>query len=619
MSYCLNPVCPQPQNPDAHCFCQSCGWRLRLSNRYEAVRPLGDGINSSTFWGRDRSTLVTPQCLIKCFVPAGANRLAKATAAESWRQAIARLANASYHPQIPNFLGYFEREDAQFVIQDFLVAPHLDQWIEAKSGPFDSHEVIDFLQDVLPILHHLHSHQIIHRDIKPSNFRRALGQPHWWLVDLGASKPLTTTPTPQPGTVIGSAEYAAPEQLRGHAIFASDLYSLGLICLRLLTGLRPFDLFDTADGCWRWHSIVPDVLPSLAALIDHLIQPRLEDRMATVETAMAHLDITPVGQSSSIKVASQSTQSWPIDQKVDLGIQPLAIAVLCQHNRLLVLTTSGKLQVRSLQKPAHCFYTHVIDPCDPSTILCTHPQAPFFVVGDRLGKLGLWELRQANAQLHLLPQVTSGITQLQFTPDGSTLIIANDQGEIFCLDWSTRTVRHHWQAHTKTITSLAISREGALLASGDAQGHVKLWHLPTAEYLKTLSRHRGAVTALCWLAGEQSLVSAGWDASLYWRCPETGSLQQSVTAQNFLLPIRQLLAHPTQPHAIAGSQEGKLLYWALNADSQGRLNVTQPVAMTIIGSNSILGLICCQDSPTGALTLFAINQTGHLSMKHLSE
>ncbi|MEM1281377.1 MAG: hypothetical protein AAGG53_15470, partial [Cyanobacteria bacterium P01_H01_bin.152] len=269
--------------------------------------------------------------------------------------------------------------------------------------------------------------------------------------------------------------------------------------------------------------------------------------------------------------------------------------------------------------PAHCFYTHVIDPCDPSTILCTHPQAPFFVVGDRPGNLGLWEIRQANAQPHLLPQVTSGLTQLQFTPDGSTLIMANDQGEFFCLDWSTRTVRHHWQAHAKAITSLALSWDGTLLASGDDQGQVKLWHLPTAEYLKTLSRHRGAITALCWLAGEPSLVSAGWDTSLYWRCPETGSLQQSVIAQSFLLPIRHLVAHPTTPYAIAGSQEGKLLYWPLNTNSQGRPNVTQPVAITIIGSTSILGLICCQDSPTGAPTLFAIDQTGHLSVRHLSE
>ncbi|MEO1095420.1 MAG: serine/threonine-protein kinase [Cyanobacteria bacterium J06638_28] len=619
MSYCLNPVCPQPQNPDTHRFCQNCGWRLRLGNRYEAVRPLGNGLNSSTFWGRDRSTLVTPQCLIKRFLPVGANRLEKATAAESWRQTIARLANASYHPQIPNFLGYFEREDTQFVIQDFLIAPHLDQWMAEKSGPFDSHEVVEFLQDVLPILHHLHSHQIIHRDLKPTNFRRALGQPHWWLVDLGASKPLTTPQAAQPGTVIGSAEYAASEQLRGQATFASDLYSLGLICLHLLTGLRPFDLFDTTHGCWRWHSIVPDVLPSLAVLIERLIQPRLEHRIATVETVMANLGMKPVGQSSPTRVPAKSTQSWPADQQVDLGVQPLAIAALCQHDRLLVLTTSGQLQVRSLQEPEHCLYIHVIDLYDPTTIVCAHPQASSVVLGDRRGNLRLWEIRDAKAQSHLLPHVTSGITQLHFTPDGSTLIIANNRGEIFCLDWSTRTVQHRWQEHAQAITSLAISHDGALLASGDAQGEVKLWHLSTAEYLKTLSRHQGAVTALCWLAREQSLVSAGWDASLYWRCPATGSLQQSVTAQSFLLPIRRLLAHPNHSYAIAGSQEGKLLYWPLNAKSQGRLNVTQPVAITTTGSTPILDLICCKDSHTGGPTLFAIDQAEHLSMRQLSE
>jgi serine/threonine protein kinase len=49
------------------------------------------------------------------------------------------------------------------------------------------------------------------------------------------------------GTTIGSPEYVAPEQARGKAVFASNLYSLGVTCVHMLTQLSPFDLFDIGE------------------------------------------------------------------------------------------------------------------------------------------------------------------------------------------------------------------------------------------------------------------------------------------------------------------------------------------------------------------------------------
>ena len=55
---------------------------------------------------------------------------------------------------------------------------------------------------------------------------------------------------------IGSPEYAAPEQAKGKAVFASDLYSLGVTCIYLLTQIPPFELFDIANDCWIWRQYV---------------------------------------------------------------------------------------------------------------------------------------------------------------------------------------------------------------------------------------------------------------------------------------------------------------------------------------------------------------------------
>jgi hypothetical protein len=49
MSYCLNPDCQRPQNPDGTKFCQNCGARLLLGDRYRAIKPIGQGGFGKTF------------------------------------------------------------------------------------------------------------------------------------------------------------------------------------------------------------------------------------------------------------------------------------------------------------------------------------------------------------------------------------------------------------------------------------------------------------------------------------------------------------------------------------------------------------------------------------------
>lgn len=69
---------------------------------------------------------------------------------------------------------------------------------------------------------------------------------------FGAAKHLSATSTVNTGTLIGSAEYAAPEQIRGQADFTSDLYSLGITCLHLLTKMSPLEHYLlVGELMWR--------------------------------------------------------------------------------------------------------------------------------------------------------------------------------------------------------------------------------------------------------------------------------------------------------------------------------------------------------------------------------
>lgn len=555
---------------------------MRLGDRYEAVYAVGSGQNSHTFVGRDRATLVQPQCLIKQFTPVGDTALEREAAAERFRKDVEHWAIASQHPQVPDLLAYFERGLHQFLVQQFLAGPHLDQRLQETLGPLDSDEVMAFLRDVLPILHHLHQHRIIHRDIKPTNFRRPPGAAHWWLVDLGASQPLTATRMGSAGTLVGSAAYAAPEQLRGEATFASDLYSLGVVCLHLLTGLQPFDLFDARQGCWRWRSIVPEVPSRLATLIDRLVQPVLRDRLPDVATAMASLDV-PLPPSLPLSppatTAPVPTTTWSAEQTIELSTSIVDAVLLSNTVNLLVLTEAGQMQMRSLSALDTLEQTLQSERPSPSAI-AAHPQQAAFVVATRQGVLESWHQAAGEWRHRLFARCDRGITQLCFTADGQTLISADDQGEVHLWDWPGGNLKARWWEHTASITRLAVSDHGTHLASGDTQGRVILWDLHTEEGLRAFRRQPGAIAALDWCVADQALVTAGWDVTLRWRCPHTGRMLYAARAEGFYLPVRSLLPHPTAPLLVSGSQDGQLQCWVL-AVSEGGLVLRQAITASL--------------------------------------
>jgi hypothetical protein len=461
----------------------------------------------------------------------------------------------------------------------------------------------------------LHQHEIIHRDIKPSNWRCPPEQPHWWLVDLGAIKPLTATRLARPGTVVGSAAYAAPEQLRGEATYASDLYSLGVVCLHLLTGLKPFDLFDGVNGCWHWRSVVPDVSPLLATVLDAMVQPALRDRLPTTTAVMTRLAIPLPPTPEVAAPAARVSAAWPARLEVKVATEPRALAVSGPTARLLVLA-ADQVEVRSLSQPATlCHSLSLKEPLP--TVLATHPQQPVFVIGTRLGTLEQWLYQGSGWAAKRLPPLPHGITHMVFNAAGTALILADEQGHLHWLDWDSGWVQATWLAHNSRITALALCHNDTVLASGDVDGQVKLWSGSSGVGLRTLSRQPGAITALAWLSDDQALITASWDVCLRWRCPNSGRVLQMAKAQGFYLPIRSLLAHPTAPYLITGSQDGQLLYWHYAPECSQSLEAVHAIAAAAPQSAPITHLSFRPGSGSEVAQVLSLNSSGYLMGRSL--
>ncbi|WP_069790772.1 tetratricopeptide repeat protein [Cyanobacterium sp. IPPAS B-1200] len=286
MSKCFNPDCLTENYPKDD-TCKNCGSKLLLKNRYRAVRIIGEGGFGRTFYGIDDQKTAGSRCIIKQFLPQAQGTSNKKKAKTLFAQEARQLEKLGTHPQIPKFFDYFTQDGRQYLLQEFVDGDNLAQEL-ALEGVFDEGKIRDLLLNLLPVLKFVHENKVIHRDIKPENIIRRRSDNQLFLVDFGASKVVQNVDLAITSTVIGSAQYSAPEQTFGKTNYYSDLYSLGVTCLHLMTGVEPFDLFDTREGEWIWRDYLLNnpIQNDLARVLNKLVEGASNKRYQWVDEVL---------------------------------------------------------------------------------------------------------------------------------------------------------------------------------------------------------------------------------------------------------------------------------------------------------------------------------------------
>jgi len=291
VSQCLNPNCLH-QNHIQGQFCQQCGAKLLLRDRYRAIKPLSAGSFGRTFVAIDEDKPSQPLCVIKQFFPQTRSPQFIEKAAALFKREAQQLEELGKHPQIPELFAYFIENNHQYLIQEYIKGIELSRELK-KYGVFNEKKLLKFLQDILQILQFIHAKQIIHRDIKPDNIIRRSRDGQLVLVDFGAVKDLKLSELNPSRTVIGSTAYAPPEQSQGKGTIASDLYSVGATSLYLLTGVRPTEFFDYSQNQWAWrqHLGQNQISEGLANILDQLLALPLAQRYSSAEAVLADCDL----------------------------------------------------------------------------------------------------------------------------------------------------------------------------------------------------------------------------------------------------------------------------------------------------------------------------------------
>ncbi|NEQ22809.1 MAG: protein kinase, partial [Microcoleus sp. SIO2G3] len=434
-------------------------------------------------------------------------------------QDVARLNMLGEHRQIPNLFAYFERESQQYLVQELIQGRSLLAEVQ-ETGIFSETQVRRVLQEVLPLMQYLHDRQVIHRDIKPANLLRRDDEP-LMLVDFGAAKHATKSALAKTGTVLGSAEYAAPEQLIGKAIPASDLYSLGVSCIQLLTGLAPFDLYNSNVGVWIWRSATIDISNSLATVLDKMLQNSASQRYQSASEVMQALEISAVGITIvQSDLGAMPPQLWDCARAIDTAAPISAIAT--QLDRLAAGGSDGAIYQWSLPnfEPRSTLKGHT----QPITAIVLSED--WLISSSLDGKILLWQ-DDRSQPLTIEPEA---VTAIALSPDRQRLISGGRDRQLKLWDLSARQLLHCFSCEA-AIESIAWA--GHFIASGFANGSIAIWYSETRERLRTLTPHTAAVEAVA--IANDNLISGSWDRSLQVRHLHTGGLRHSLAGH--LLPV----------------------------------------------------------------------------------
>lgn len=513
MSYCVNHNCSKPQNADASNFCQSCGLGLLLPQGYRAVQLISQTSFVRTFLAVDQGG--SPS-ILKQLVKSNSNSETEKAIA-LFQQEIQLLQKLGKNPQIPTLLAHFEVNQCLYSVQEFIDGSNLAE----QDRTFSEVEIWQLLDDLLPILDFIHQHQVIHRDIQPKHIilqtdlskQGQLKGKKFVLVDFGSAKLLTKSTIGQKDASIGSPEYAAPEQINGQAVFASDLYSLGVTCIYLLTGIAPFELFDIINNSWVWQDYLTQTISDrLILTLDKLLASDLNERFDSALSVMQAINHRQA-QGKSQKAIIQPYVLWKCQLTIESNSAINTVAISADGN--LLATGSDDKTISLWQKTG-----------ENRAVLRGHSQA---------------------------------VKSVAFSPDGTifasgsddrTIKLWNSEGQEICT----------FQGHSQAVKSVAFSPNGTIFASGSWDKTIKLWNLK-GELKQTLTGHNLQVTAVAFSPDGQFLASASCDRTVRLWNLAAGSF---VTLKGHAWTVLAVAFSPDGQTLATGSDDNTVILWDLN-------------------------------------------------------
>ncbi len=326
---CLDPGCQYGENPADAMVCR-CGLLLpsaKVAGRYQVERLIGRGDVSMVYQARDLR-LKRPVALKA--LRTLANEQARARFINE-----AELAAALDHANILAVLDFGQDGPITYLVMPLMTGGTLEDVMRQYQGPLPVATAASYFRQLAAALDYAHSHprKILHRDVKPSNVLIHPGDGRLLLTDfsiaraLEAERRLTAA-----GLALGTPNYAAPEQMRGHPVPASDQYAAVVVLYEMLTGRLPFTASTVMEQT-RQHLYEPPpspttVNPRLPAEVNGIVlhalakdpTKRFRTVTACADALEAALALTPRPKAAPVEAAAPLPATATEDIRLPLPV-----------------------------------------------------------------------------------------------------------------------------------------------------------------------------------------------------------------------------------------------------------------------------------------------------------
>lgn len=546
MSYCLNLHCQQPQNPNDVEFCQTCGSKLLLRGHYQVMKPIGNGSFGRTLLAVDLDRFNTP-CVVKQFFPQNHNIISTEKASELFKREAEQLLKLGDNPQIPTLYAYFEEEENLYLVEQLIAGKTLLQELE-EQGVFSEEKIWEILLELLPLLKFIHEEKVIHRDIKPENILRfntskspeeGKNEKHKLvLIDFGVAKLSNQDYPSEMGTMTGTLGYAPIEQIRGGKAYpASDLYSLGMTCIHLLTQVAPNQLFDpfTGELIWRSHLVQQgrEISDRLEKVLDKLVKDLVRERYQSATellTEISHISAQNIQQKSEINQAEKkSLEEIQTTQEVTEKLPHISIIVQAEveawknRQKLAELTEYKRAKIFHHDTDSHYQNTqnlsqdwHFNYESKPLNNVIEFEKKKANLYSTKTKIRNYLKLSQLWKSVQIIQENNASVNTIAIGPHGFTLVTGSNDKTIRLWNLKTGQLLHKFLGHTAEVYATAITADGRRIFSGGDDRTILAWNLQKKtiadrfySYSGSPYSHRGGAILSVAISPDNEIVASG--------------------------------------------------------------------------------------------------------------
>jgi eukaryotic-like serine/threonine-protein kinase len=380
---------------------------------YEVLSPLGAGGMGEVYKARD--TRLDRIVAVKVLPDGGA---ALPEVKQRFERE-ARAVSALNHPHICSLFDIGSQDGVDYLVMEYLEGETLAERV--KNGPLPVEQALHFGIDIAGALEAAHRHGVIHRDLKPSNimltatgpkildFGLAKFEQRMAVVSGGSALETLTSPLTGRGTIVGTLQYMAPEQLEGKDADArTDLFAFGAVMYEMITGRRAFVAGSQAALISSIMTAEPPPLstvqPLAAPALDHVVRTCLSkdpaDRWQSAHDVLVQLKWIAGAGSQAGMVAPAVAHGRSRERVIWMAVAALLLLAVAALGYLYVRRPPAEARLMRLQidVPPNFIYS-------PTSIPLLSPDGRYiaFIGSTSPGRSRIWVRPLDDPESKLLP------------------------------------------------------------------------------------------------------------------------------------------------------------------------------------------------------------------------